>query len=525
MKIVIPKHEWEAASQLMSIIAVDETDALGQIRLQCNGEGRRWCATDWFRLATVEGGSDRGVYDVGLSVALVRYAVEVCGDEDVTLEIPDDGEERMLAVAGDSGTMEMYDLGHDFPDIESFLQPCDDIMGSASVEAGALYDLVSVATTLREVDDTGGAQVGFQAPLFLRISDGELGCRVEWPTIGSTDFTLAEPGARGDVIVRVTPAYLQSLLAMWRRHDEVMIEIPRFATEPIRLRGAGRRAALMPVETPRQKLRKQVEVTLREVCGHLSVIRDADGDYPLRRHAVPIYGRLLFDESSVFQVFAVVLNNLDASPEVYSELNDLNSNLQFARLFHVEGQVLAEVDLVAETLDEAELNVAIERLDHVTLRIGPTLAAVFGGELATDPAEGRLDAYRTAIIDAEVLPGSLSPLNGPDAVAAWPFPGPVHVLTAWNPQGVALDADFTAGINNRIAEDIVRSGGRFVHGQGRSPDGEHVEPSIVAWGLSRDDARSMGRKASQDSVFEIDESFVHLLSCIDDRVESWLRTT
>ena len=115
------------------------------------------------------------------------------------------------------------------------------------------------------------------------------------------------------------------------------------------------------------------------------------------------------------------------------------------------------------------------------------------------------------------------PLNGPDGVEAWPFPGPVHVITGWNPQGVSLGEQSHEDVNHRIASDILRLGGRFVHGAGRSTDSAQSEPSLIAWGLDRAIALRLGRQAMQDSIFEIDADNVHLLSCIDDRVSTWPR--
>lgn len=159
--------------------------------------------------------------------------------------------------------------------------------------------------------------------------------------------------------------------------------------------------------------------------------------------------------------------------------------------------------------------------DAATYDVGPSV--VLGGALVGDPDEERRAIYRTTIIDAEVTPGMSTTLNGPLGATVWPFPGVVHVITGWNPQGVVRDDESNSDINIRIAEDILRRGGRFVHGHGRSPDGQYVEPSVVAWGLSRDEAAGMGRRAKQDSIFEIDGDVVRLVSCFSSDVDEWPR--
>lgn len=522
VRVSIPRWEWEAASQLVGLVTVDERSRLGQVRLSSDGSARRWCATDSYRLIGVAGGSDQATYDVGVPVAMIRHAIHVCDGDEVVFELGVGDGVQLVTVEGPGGRLTVEDLGHDFPDLERYLAPCEQVAGSATVTSQSLYSLLRVAMTPREpVDDTAAEE--FPVPFWLAIIDGSVTSSVSWPEVGDTRYTMHASTAQGDVMVQLNPHYLRSLLAAFAPEDEVTLEIPRYSSEPIRLRTLDRWAALMPLKTAAEHLRSRTETVIEEACGHLAVVRDGDGDYPLRRHSVPIYGRLEFGEPDVFQVFSVVLSGIDAGPELHAELNDLNSNLQFARLFHVNGQILAEVDLVAETLDAGELDVAIGRIGEVALEIMPTLAAVLGGELVGDPAEARRALYRNTVIDAEVSPGAFTTLSGSLGTAVWPFPGVVHVITGWNPQGVVLDDEFNSDINIRIAEDILRHGGRFVHGHGRSPDGKHVEPSIVAWGLSRDEAVRMGRRAKQDSIFEIDADAVRLVSCIGTDVDEWPR--
>ena len=521
-RVSIPRCEWEAAGQLAGVITADERRPLGQVRLSSDGTSRRWCATDSYRLIAITGGSDGATYDVGVPVAMIRHALHVCDDEEVTLEVGVDDGVPVVTVEGPGGRLTVEDLGHEFPDIARYIAPCEVVAGAATVNARSLVGVLWTAMTGREIDDDRTTEL-CPAPFWLSIVDGAVAFVVSWPEVGDTRYSMNASSARGEVVVQVNPHYLHSILVTFDPDEDVTIEISRYASEPVRLLAPGRSAALMPIKTADQQLITRTENVIEQACGPLAVVRDGDGDYPLRRHSVPIFGRLMLGEPAVFQVFSVVLAGIEAGAELYAELNDLNAGLQFARLFHVDGQILAEVDLLADTLDGDELEVAIGRIGEVALDIMPTLAAVLGGELVDDPAEQRRVTYRATIIEAEVMPATWTTLNGPAGVAAWPFPGVVHVITGWNPQGVVLDEAFNSDINIRIAEDILRHGGRFVHGHGCSPDGAHVEPSLVAWGLSRDVAVGMGRRAKQDAIFEIDGDAVRLVSCIGTEVEEWPR--
>lgn len=517
--VPIPHAEWRAAESLLSLISHDETAPAGQVRLRCDGHVRRWYATDSFRAAYRDGGADPELYDVGVSPALVRFAVAM-GDDDTDIELHVDEDEDRVGVVTPTTSMWTDDLGHRYPDIESQQADADDIAGAASIDALSLHKLVVSARTQRQSSDDDGE---FGGAFWICIVDGEFRARTEWPDCGASSFVMPVGDAQGDVVVQVDPWLLQSLIELFSPGETLRMSIPRFNEQPIVLAGPNVTAMLMPIRNEAARLREQVESTIEEVCGHLAVVPDDDGDYPLQRRSTPVYGRLADDDGTpVLHVFAVVLSGIPASPELMTELNDLNASSSFARLFHIDDQVLAEVDLAAATLDPYELDTAIRRIHEVAQTVIPTLAAVLGGELIEDPAVGRLRLYRDAVIEAEVMPGTLQPINGPDA-GEWPFPGPVHVITGWNPQGISLGDQSHHDINVQIADDILRRGGRFVHGQGRSESGHHAEPSLVAWGITRYDAVDMGRRANQDAIFEVDADEVHLVSCVDGTVHSWPR--
>ncbi len=521
--IEIPLDEWEAAQRLLPLITVDERAPLGQVRLTSNGSSRYWTATDSVRAAVIPGGADTSDYSIGISPNIVRFSTIAGGTADgARLVAREANGQQQFGVTGPGGSLWLDDMGHDFPDVLRSVPADDRIEGRATVVAREFHQLLHAAQEYREVNEDDPAY--FPAEFWLGVKDGAVRVNVFWPNCGGTFYELVAGDCTGQVAVRINPSYLRSLIELFGPTDELQLRIPRFVSEPITLSNGETTALLMPIQQESEILRAKVESLIKEVCGPLAVIRDDDDDYPLQRRSTHLFARILFDaDPATLQVFAVVLHSIEPTPDVLAELNDLNANMTYARLFHVDGQVLAEVDLAAETLDAHELRTAIRRIREVAEDIIPTLSAVHGGAIFEDPAAVRLSQYRAAIIEAEVTPGRMTAINGPEAPAAWPFPGPVHVITGWNPQGVALSDSVQQDINLRIAEDIVRYHGRFVHGQGRSPDGEHTEPSLIAWGIDRDDAVTMGQRANQDSIFEIDESEVRLISCVDSQIEAWPR--
>jgi hypothetical protein len=516
--VSIPIDEWFNARRLLALINDDERSPFGQVRLTSNGKVRDWSATDAYRGAYVSLTADGASVDVGISPTLFE-GLEMLADgiDELTLNIDDEAD--VIELVGPGGVLAVEAVHHDMPSVVAIVPDLEDIKGSARVSALRLHQAVTAVARSRQTPEDGTPPPG----IVLAIGD-TLQVRAEWSDVGETFVQVAAEEVTGDVMVEVNPRFLLPLIELFDRNDELVLKIPKYNNQPVILDGPTATCVLMPVKNSFTRAREHVESLIEDVCGHLSVVRDADGDYPLQLRSMPVFGRLVFDEEpALLQVFAVVLGGIPASDELYRELNDLNANSSFARLFHVGEQVLAEVDLVAETLDASELRTAINGIREVGETIMPTLSMVLGGSLVEDPASARLRSYRTAVIDAEVMPGRLAALNGIDGVAEWPFPGPVHVITGWNPQGVGLGADTHESINVRIAEDIIRHGARFVDGHGRSPSGDHSEPSLIAWGLSRDAAIAMGRRANQDSIFEIDAETVTLVSCVDGSVEQWAR--
>ena len=522
-EVVVPRDEWERATTFLGVVSHDETSGLGFVRLRGDGRRRRWYATDSFRAVVLEGEPDDRTYDVALSPQLMRFgsAVSNWGPEVcVRVEVDDDDRVR-VGVRGDDAWLWTVDQDHDYPDLTGVFPDDDALMGSASVAAGRLLAMAVAAQHERRSDDEG------QRPMWLGISDGEVSCLVQWDgDLGSFEYGLKVDDAHGNVMLRVDPNFFESLLRLFPPDAELRLGLPRYVDRPVVFTDGGLTALLMPIKTPEQLLRNRVEQIIDDVVGHLGVERDSDGDYRLVRRGTPVYARLLFDhDPTVLQVFAVLVDDIVASAELYAELNDLNTASTFARLFHVHDQVLAEVDLAAHSLDAHELRVALNRILTVANEIAPTLSAVLGGNAVMDQVSMRFQDYRNTVVEAEVSPGVMVPITGPGAVQPWPFPDAVHVITGWNPQGAVFDQERNDHVNRQIAQDIIAKGGRFVHGVGREahdPDG-YAEPSLVAWGLDRDQAVTMGYRASQDAIVEITDTEVRLVSCFDDYIDVWPR--
>lgn len=523
--ISIPTDEFRRAWALYQFATTDERSPLGELRLRSDGRRRTWSGCDPRLGMTITGGSDQQVYDIGLSWALLA-AVDVASwsDDDLTLRLDDEHDVPIVHLEGPGGGVTMTRHDHPYPDVTGLGPDADTAAGTATVRAADLLRLVVTGRWKREWEADGDRPNSNEC--WLSFDDDSIVVSTRSEQLGRMDVRLKAPGSDGTVQVLVDPDLLAHLVEHMPPDDEVTIRLSRLDGDPIVFDGPDWQAYLMPRTTPYHRLVEELHSLLEATLGPVARIQDADGDYPLRRHGLPVYGRIHTDEVGTvwFRVFAVLAGGIEPGPDVFRELNDLNSNGRYARLFFVDGQILAEVDLLATTLDADELIEAIDRITTIASEVIPTLTIVLGGSVTPNDADRRWAAYRTTIVEAEVVPGTNVALNGPGATEHWPFPGAVHVITGWNPAGRAeVGEDWNRSVNRQIAVDVTERGGRFVDGIGRSPSGDHVEESLVVRGLDRESVRTMGRRASQDAIFEIDADSVHLVSCSDGRVETWPR--
>lgn len=124
-----------------------------------------------------------------------------------------------------------------------------------------------------------------------------------------------------------------------------------------------------------------VESLLKSFVGSDRVAADHDGDYRVWLRNCLYFVRVIGHDRAVVQVFSVAVADVDVTPELLTELNILNADIQFGRAFHVGRQVLIETDVLAEVLDTSSFENACGYVESVTLEMAPSLAARFGGRL------------------------------------------------------------------------------------------------------------------------------------------------
>lgn len=127
---------------------------------------------------------------------------------------------------------------------------------------------------------------------------------------------------------------------------------------------------------------------------------DHDGDLPIQYGGASFYVRVEGASDPVVQVFAVVLADLESSPDLLGALNDINTQLKFARAFYVQNQLLIESEIWGSDLNMSNFHYACKNVAISTDAHGNALLKAFGGTPRFEMSKKQ--TYRVGFIQDEV---------------------------------------------------------------------------------------------------------------------------
>ena len=511
------RAEWQQVSALGLICVDDEESGLGRIALICDGNQRRWAATDSYQLGLLSPVADDGPAGRWLvpSRFLAAWLLVEGGTGYATLQILLDSTNAtaVARLSGEGGAVSIDLIDGTFPDDLNLVDWSDGV-------ESATYDIdprdLCEAVRLARFAPLGGVPDDAPPPLmWLSGTDGFVTVRVTWSTFGSTMFQVPANGT-GDVSVAVNPQLLHDLLRIVPT-EHARLRIPSSPSDPIRLETDDVQLALLPI-IPINPVRQRVEDVIASVFGPDAAHSDADGNYLLSVFGVPIHARVVADGSStLLQVYSTVLEGVTADADLAIELNDLNAGLHMVRTIATDDRVIVAGDLVADNVIGHELITLFDRVHFVAGELSGLLAARFGGTPLESTDELRWEAYARTVVSWESSPGTWSDLSGARASAEFPFDGAVFVITAYNPFGRRRTDDENAGDLARLVGDIMRMGGSVARAEGRSADGDYAEPSVVAWGIDHESAIQLGAAYRQEAIFEITAETITVVGVEIDR--------
>ncbi len=349
----------------------------------------RWTATDSYRLGRLTAGTAEGTpRTFGVSVRTFTLAWQMADRRDatsVTFTVDgsddDDGERGVLRV---DGVEVPFDAGLDgYPDIEEYLTRQGKSTGTAvTVAAEDLFAVIHGAN-LRPPWLDADEQQSFV--LHVDANAGRLRAVATWDGHADTSATAACT-ASGDTRVGVNPGFLFDL-ASAAGEDVLTLHLPPDPGVPLRVEtDEGFLALLMPVRIGVESARPAFEAMLAELLevDPSDLERDGDGDYPvpLTDDHLLYLGLIEGDDEAgtpdTVHAFAILATGVDPSPELLTELNDLNRHVRFARLYWADGAVFVGDELLLSTLDVAELGHACRTVAALAARVAPLLEVVHG---------------------------------------------------------------------------------------------------------------------------------------------------
>lgn len=520
--ITITGEEWEDVASLLNFVKHEEVEWQGMVSLSARDGNRTWWATDGASMAHQVGGTDDRDYDILVSPRSIQVAHEAAyrsGSADLCVTYADDTPATVTVRTPGVSLEVSADRARPFDFAAEFHSEATAIGTSVTLDARDLAEIVTAASRRPSM-----AADGPNPPFVLWLNERGLSIGVLWPGLGLTEYTASAPGGASGAQSRKVEIEMPSLVrAAQNMRGDITVVVPDLLGNAVRVHGEGRDVLIWPPDWFRA-VRRSTEDVFAQVFGTDASRCDDDGDYPLSIAGTPIFGRLVLDEPTRIQVFAVVVDEIESSPELLAELNDYNARVGFARCFWIQNQVLAECDLVAGTTEPEELKVAYRRVRVIADDFAPMLAAMFGGELQSDvTSQRRWSHYLETVVVAEDGPNDWNEVSG---ASPWVFgDDTVWALTAFNPYGRSRPSSVNESENARLAARLIEVGAGIRRAVGRSADSDYAEQGFLVWGIDRETARWIGREFDQEAVFEIDALEVRVVSCFDDRIETRIRVS
>ncbi len=386
--------------RLGSFASMNHPD-LSRWLVDATADAVRWTATDSYRLGRLTAGTADGAGTFAVPVRIFTLAWQMAERRNaatVTFTVGrngsgnggDDGDTDDGGDAGDRGVLRVdgvevpFDAGLDgYPDVEEYLSRRGATTGTAvTLAAEDLFAAIHGAN-LRPPWLDADRQETFVLHVDARA--GRLRAVASWDGHAETEAAVACT-ASADARVGVNPGFLYDL-ASAAGEDVLTLHLPPDPGVPLRVEtGDGFLALLMPVRIGVESARPAFEAMLAELLDvdPADLERDGDGAYP-----VPLGNdRLLYlsliegdaDAGTPDTVcaFASLATGVDPSPELLTELNDLNRHVRFARLYWADGAVFVGDELLLSTLDAAELGHACRTVAALAAGVAPLLEAVHG---------------------------------------------------------------------------------------------------------------------------------------------------
>ncbi|TVR55024.1 MAG: DUF3293 domain-containing protein [Gemmatimonadales bacterium] len=94
----------------------------------------------------------------------------------------------------------------------------------------------------------------------------------------------------------------------------------------------------------------------------------------------------------------------------------------------------------------------------------------------------------------------------------------LHVITAFNPFSERRSLEENQAANRELEGILTQAEKTHWPAVNRAPNGDWEEPGFAVEGLTREEARKLGRRFGQHAVFEIQGNELRIVACFEERV-------
>ena len=121
-----------------------------------------------------------------------------------------------------------------------------------------------------------------------------------------------------------------------------------------------------------------LELALRQFLGQEELVRDEDGDIPIRVGSVMMFVRPVNGAPPLVQLFAPMLADVDVTPALLEAINEINRRILFGRLFWTHRGVVAAMELTGVGLSAEQVAFACVQLGNLADHLDDELRDRFG---------------------------------------------------------------------------------------------------------------------------------------------------
>ena len=150
----------------------------------------------------------------------------------------------------------------------------------------------------------------------------------------------------------------------------------------------GARSSYLESAVPAEMVTAYIETLIERLTGVKKAEPDADGDYPIRYRSALYYVRVVGSRMPVVQVFSVAVDGTQFTDALARDLNAINAQLHFCRIFWVLDQVLVESEHLGPTITAADFDESAFNVAEATDAFAKGLADSHGGRLRVRRSQG-----------------------------------------------------------------------------------------------------------------------------------------